>query len=66
MGWRSSWLGRSPVVRTVLRVETGEDEDTRPRPAEVEVTTKHFCLAACWALARAAISSSCRGTGVRA
>lgn len=66
MGWSSSWLGRSPVVRTVLRVETGEEEDdTRLALAELEVTTRHFCLAACWAFARAAISSSCRGTGVK-
>ena len=63
MGWSSSWLGRSPVVRTVLRVETGEEEDdTSPALAELEVTTRHFCLAACWAFARVAISSSCRGT----
>ena len=30
MGWSSSWLGYSLVVRTVLRVETGkEEEETR-------------------------------------
>ena len=47
MGWSSSWLGRSPVARTVLKVETGED-DTRPVLAELKVTTRHFCLAAWW------------------
>jgi len=66
MGCRSSWFGLSPVVRTVLRVDTGEEEDTRPSPAAVDVTTRHFCFAACCAFARAAISSSCRGTGVKA
>ena len=38
---------RVTVARTVLKVETGED-DTRPVLAELEGTTRHFCLAACW------------------
>ena len=50
------------MVRTVLRVETGA-ELVIGEPLD---TTSTFCLAACWALARAAISSSCKGTGVRA
>ena len=58
-------MGLNPVVSTVRKVETGDEEDTRPTPAEVEVTTRHFCLAACWAFASAAISSSCSGTGVK-
>jgi hypothetical protein len=55
----TSWVGRSPVVRTVRRVEgcTAAGEGL--------LTTTVFCFAACWALARAAISSSCSATGVR-
>ena len=50
------------MVRTVLSVDTGA-ELVAGEPLD---TTNTFCLAACWALARAAISSSCKGTGVRA
>ena len=50
------------MVRTVLSVEPGA-ELVAGEPLD---TTNTFCLAACWALARAAISSSCKGTGVRA
>ena len=50
------------MVRTVLSVETGA-ELVAGEPLD---TTNTFCLAACWALARAAISSSCKGTGVSA
>lgn len=57
----TSWLGLRPVVRTVLRVE-GVVVTTATGPL---LTTTVFCLAACWALARAAISSSCSATGVR-
>ena len=50
------------MVRTVLSVDTGAAELVA---GELD-TTNTFCLAACWALAKAAISSSCKGTGVRA
>ena len=64
MGWSSSWLGYSLVVRTVLRVETGkEEEETRSQLVQLEMVTRHFCLVAYWAFARTASSSSCRDTG---
>ena len=52
----TNWLGLSPVVRTVRKVEVVV-------VATVDTTTL-FCLAACCALARAAISSSWSATGV--
>ena len=52
----TSWFGLSPVVRTVRKVDVAV-------VATVDATT-FFCLAACAALAKAAISSCCRATGV--
>ena len=74
MGWSSSCWGRSPVVSTVRRVDTGPEpelaaaEVAGPAVPLEPLTTITFCLGleTCWALERAASSSSCRGTGVRA
>ena len=64
MGWSSIWLGCSLVVRTVLRVETGEEEgNTRLQLVQLEVVIRYFCLVAYWAFVRTASSSSYRGTG---
>ena len=53
-----TWEGRIPVVSTVRRVEGSE-------LWLLVVSAIAFCLAAWWAVSRAASSSSCRGTGVK-
>lgn len=56
-------VGRRPVVRTVLKVEVSPARLTTDDDVAVPFN-RAFCLAAFCAFSRAAISSSCSGTGV--
>jgi hypothetical protein len=54
-------VGRSPVVKTVRKVDASVEKDVTGKGVIVPFNMA-FCLAAFWAFSRAAISSSCSGT----
>ncbi len=56
-------VGRRPVVKTFLKVEVSPARLTTDVDVAVPFN-RAFCLAAFWAFSKAAISSSCSGTGV--